>query len=471
MLYVRSTHSRFVLVLIVVVLMLVVLMVTVSCTKESTTRTLGEPTVIRDFVDTQTEPIQPTIAGLAVASVSQVVVSSATIRGSEDPAAMATRLGREAWDFLEAFTMGHSPRESGTEDERIAAEFLFQRLSELDYDVHIQSFSYETPDSTFPVFDVDSVDAPFIAAIPMTLSGMGRVTTTLFDAGDLVTGEPVSGEVEGKIALVERGTITFQEKVAKVTDAGAAAIVVYNNKAGLFQGRLMEQADIPAVSVSQAHGDAIKRLLLGGEVTGTVNVTVEERNSRNVIAEKPGTYPGSGVVVLGAHFDTVAATQGANDNGSGVATLLTIARQIVDREFPFTLRFIMFGSEELGLFGSRHYVDGLTDRQVQDIVAMLNFDVLGSGRTVEIIGTPDLVNLGVGYGQQYGLNVRKGTPLDGAGSDHQPFAEVGVSVAFLLADDLSRINAPGDDLAFVDSELIGVTVVLGLAILDELAEP
>ena len=274
-----------------------------------------------------------------------------------------------------------------------------------------------------------------------------------------------------KIALIRRGDITFEAKVSRVTEAGALAAVVYNNRPGGFGGRLQKEAAIPAISISQEDGVDIKVRMQAREVEATVSLVMETRDSRNVIAEKPGSDENAGVVVIGGHFDTVPDTQGANDNGSGVATMIAVARAVSGKSYPFTIRYIAFGAEEVGLFGSRHYVGSITQGEQREIIAMLNLDVPGSGDFVEVIGSVGLVTEAVEYGDANDLDVKRGVPLEWASSDHASFRDVGVAVIFILADDLSRINQPGDDLEFVDPELMGISAALGIAILDELAVP
>jgi aminopeptidase YwaD len=140
------------------------------------------------------------------------------------------------------------------------------------------------------------------------------------------------------------------------------------------------------------------------------------------------------------------------------------------RTYPFTLRFIAFGSEELGLFGSRAYVDSLSEKERASLVAMLNFDVPGSGQMVEVIGDPYLVDEVLRLGDGDALDVRRGQPLQGASSDHASFQAAGVPVAFFLADDVSRINSPADFIEFVEPELMGTVVLLAMGLLDFLAE-
>ena len=199
-------------------------------------------------------------------------------------------------------------------------------------------------------------------------------------------------ELEGKIALVERGLIRFSEKVRRLTEAGAVGAVIYNNSRGSFQGFLsVGGGEIPAVAISREDGERLLELIATDEIQATVTVTVDSRPSQNVLAEKAGS--GQGVVVLGAHYDTVPGVQGANDNGSGTAVLLAIAGELAGHTLPFTVRFIAFGSEEVGLRGSAHYVDSLSGGQRDEIIAMLNFDALGGGESLEILGDGPLVDL------------------------------------------------------------------------------
>ena len=114
--------------------------------------------------------------------------------------------------------------------------------------------------------------------------------------------------IEGRIALIERGEITFDAKVMEVFKAGAIGAIVYNNEPGPFVGALDEES-IPAVAISQEDGGTLKTLVEDGPVTATINLVYTEE-SRNVIADKPGTADDGRVVVLGGHYDTVPSVPG-----------------------------------------------------------------------------------------------------------------------------------------------------------------
>jgi hypothetical protein len=74
------------------------------------------------------------------------------------------------------------------------------------------------------------------------------------------------------------------------------------------------------------------------------------------------------------------------------------------------------------------------------------------------------------YANENGIPTKLGTPIPGGSSDHAPFADAGVPAIFFLADDISRINSPDDTIEFVKPELMGATAVLGLGLLDILAQ-
>ena len=376
-------------------------------------------------------------------------------------------LGAQAWDFLTAFTQDFSPRESGTAQEKAAADFLAARFESLGYDVNLQSFKVDVASAEVLV---GPEGQPF-RSIPLTKSGQGSATGLLVDAGRAMDEDDISPtEFGGRIALIERGAITFEEKVQRVTEAGAVAAVIHNDRPRLFGGTLSAEASIPVAALSQESGTAILRLLAEGDVEATVSVTFEQNDSQNVIAEMPGTAADGGIVVLGGHYDTVADVPGANDNGSGIAALVTIAAEVAGESYPFTTRFISFGSEELGLLGSGAYVDSLTEEEREAVIMMLNFDALATGDVVGLLGDLELMGAAVDFGRANGIEVERRFSLSaGTSSDHSRFQRAGIPVVFFHADDFSRIHTAADTLEFVQSELMGGSVALAVHLLELVA--
>ena len=416
-------------------------------------------------------PPEPTSTPSAGTSTGQAAAAPGTTSQFEpvaDAEGVLARLTDTAWGLLEFLTRQLSPRESATDEERAAADFLMSEFEALGMQTRLQPFTVELLSRDVPALSIKGPEPLRFDGFPMRFAARGRVTGVLEDVGLAFDVDPE--KVNGKIALIERGTLTFESKVRRVEEAGAIAAVVYNNEPGAFSGRLMRESSIPSISISQENGEAIKALMAAGDVTATVSIVFETANSRNVIAEMSGNSSGGRVVVLGAHYDTVPDIQGANDNGSGVATLMTVAREVAGKSFPFDLRFVLFGSEEVGLFGSRHFVDGLSQAERESVVAMLNFDVTGTGEFPEVIGSRSLVEAAVAHGAANGIEVHRGVLLEGASSDHAPFRDIGIPVAFFLADDQALSHTPADTIESVRPELLGIASFLGLRVLDTLAD-
>ena len=114
----------------------------------------------------------------------------------------------------------------------------------------------------------------------------------------------------------------------------------------------------------------------GYEVT---RVPVDD--SENVIAQLPGQLNPDKTFVIGAHFDTVAGSPGADDNASGVAGMLEIARVLKDVQPDFSLEFVAFALEERGYLdkfhrGSRQYVES-AKAQRRDLIGMISLEMIG----------------------------------------------------------------------------------------------
>ena len=204
--------------------------------------------------------------------------------------------------------------------------------------------------------------------------------------------------LEGKIALVESGRMPGgrwmhrSEVMAEVARRGAAGMLYQNRSAGglpvlgmCWHGGL---SPIPGVGIPKEDGDAIRRMLeRGGDVTMrlTAGNLSGDITSANVVGEIPGR--GTGIVVIGAHLDSWANGQGAVDNGSGSVVLMEAARAIMAAGIrpEATIRFVLFMGEEMGLDGSRSYVEqhaGELDRHR----AMINLDMEGTPLGIRAMG-------------------------------------------------------------------------------------
>jgi hypothetical protein len=102
--------------------------------------------------------------------------------------------------------------------------------------------------------------------------------------------------------------------------------------------------------------------------------------SQNVVASLPGTGPEPRpLVIVGAHYDSVTAGNGADDNASGTGCVVEIAEDTAAYERDYDVVFVAFGAEEVGLKGSAYYVSQMSQTDKDRTVAMVNFDSLAVG--------------------------------------------------------------------------------------------
>jgi len=428
---------------------------------------------------TESSPLLPTSTATAVetptATPSAIPTTAQATPTAEQPPTPTvaltpaftrpSELGKTAFRYLDDIVEKLGTRESATEQEKAAADYLETIFQDLGYSTEQQLL-------TVNLFSQDSgltlitPETSKVDSYPLSRSMEGDITGTLVDVGlgmDEIT--PDSG-LAGNVAFIQRGIITFQEKVFRAASVGAIAAIIYNNESGGFRGAFSNPSSIPAVSISEEDGERIKKLIGQGQVQARVLVRREDKATRNVIAEMPGS--GKGVVVLGGHFDTVPSVQGANDNGSGIAVLLTIAQELSQRSFPFTLRFIAFGSEELGLFGSQFYVSSLSDEERKAIIAMLNFDSVGTGNRLNIIGDQRLVDITLDLARENSIEARDLQEFRFGTSDHASFQAAGIPAIFFSTDDLSRIHTPQDTLEFIQEERLQEVAELGMRLVNKL---
>ena len=173
----------------------------------------------------------------------------------------------------------------------------------------------------------------------------------------------------------------------------------------------------------------------------------------NIYVEKKGKS--DAVILVGAHYDSVSAGRGADDNASGVAVLLEAAERVRDIATPYTLRFITFGSEEEGEKGSGYYASQMSPADIRRTVVMINLDSLTAGDFTYIYGSqgPDgrvrdwtldkAHALGLGLITQPGLNPQYPAGTTGDFSDHAPFRTAGIQYAYFEATNWNLGNQDG----------------------------
>jgi aminopeptidase YwaD len=370
--------------------------------------------------------------------------------------------GDLAYDHVVALSDRIGPRPGHTQAYFAAVAYSYDHLTSLGYQVGVEDFTYRHWEDRGSFVELDGQR---IEARGMRWSGSVDVNGPLVEVG---LGRPgdITGRLDGHIALAKRGEITFQAKAENARAAGALGVVVVNNENGELNGQLAGELDYPVVGVTPADGERLRaageravRLVAGGG-SG-------DRLSSNVIAHGSG---GTGRVMVGAHLDSVPRGPGANDNASGSAAVLELARVFSGRPEQARLSFALFGAEEDGLIGSRRHVERLGVERAREYRAMLNLDMVAVGDRFEVGSTGersrDLARRVTDAGSALGLRLGQ---FDARGSsDHAPFADAGVPAVMLHWRDDPNYHKPTDTADRIDPEKLTATTRVVASTIEEL---
>lgn len=189
--------------------------------------------------------------------------------------------------------------------------------------------------------------------------------------------------------------------------------------------------------------------------------------SRNVQAVKTGTSPLT--ILIGAHLDSKPPSPGANDDASGVAVVLELARDFHDADVTAGLAFVLFGAEEFidadpdhSRFGSRQFVQDMTDEERADLVGMISVDMIAYGEEILVRNmgrsSPLLGDMLLTYAEDLGLPVRYSLDEASTGcSDHEAFEAAGYPVAWLECYEDPHYHTEGDTYEHCDPDLVRQT--------------
>lgn len=197
-------------------------------------------------------------------------------------------------------------------------------------------------------------------------------------------------------------------------------------------------------------------------VFNKTNLTVDlipwnnnDLSGENIEATLKGRNNDSGVFLVCAHYDSVDVSPGADDDGSGVSIILSIANIISDYVFNSTIKFVLFSGEEQGLLGSRDYVEKIQEENI-NLVGVLNLDGVGyastseSGSKIRHYANPEASwmqeisrNIAEKYYEYIGLEILSLPHV--SFSDHQSFVEKGYTASYFLENTLNPFYHTSED--------------------------
>ena len=346
-------------------------------------------------------------------------------------------------------TIGH--RATGTENGRIAEEYAANLLRSYGYDVSFQEFTFSGWNRKSLDLKINNqpIKAVALAHSPANVSLSGE----LIDLGNGLEEDykKIGDKVKGKIVFAALGLLDGtpkeienlhrSEKTALAEKYGAKGIILFNRPAGgiLLTGTASvtgEIIKIPAINISLEDGLKIKENLSKGKEIAKIEMKndVGQMKGRNIIAKKIGSKFPNEKIVLGGHLDSWDLATGAIDNGVGSFSVMDIARTYkkLNLQNDRTIEFVLFMGEEVGLIGSKYYVNqALKDGSINQIKAMSNMDMTTNPKSYYSTMESNLPIL-----TDYANDVQKVIPdfklktfasVD-LHSDHQPFMLQGVPI-------------------------------------------
>jgi peptidase M28-like protein/PA domain-containing protein len=295
---------------------------------------------------------------------------------------------------------GMPSRNSGEPGYKASADYVAQVMQAAGYSVTLQKYQFDYYAYTgIPTMSVNGND--LVLGVDwgpgQSLGSMGGqtlttvnnnvlppTTTTSSTAGCLPGDFPAS--VAGHPVLIQRGGCNFSVKLANAQAAGATGVIIFNegnsqpDRTGLLIGSLGSIPTIPVVFTTFAVGNELAQEIAGGTPPSPIvdikAIYQPNADDWNVIAESKGGDKNH-VLVVDAHLDAIYGA-GMLDNGSGSMAILDIAQMMKNVTPRNKLRFIWFGGEELGLFGSGFYINNLTPSDYGHIGYDLDADVFGT---------------------------------------------------------------------------------------------
>ena len=353
----------------------------------------------------------------------------------------------ETMNNLEILCDDFGSRFGGTEGERLAAEFFKTKMEEYGLsNIHLEPIAYTGWTRGEARLEIISPIKKTMPCISLPGSPPVDMEGTIIDMGD---GAPAdfdrrADEIKGKIVMTSsvvnpgRGKrrIHRSEKYGRSILAGATGFIFVNHYPGFGPATggigINGKALIPGISICKEDGAFLQRIIKRkGEIKIRLTTTdhVQPAVSWNIIGDLPGQQNPEQIVMLGCHYDGHDISQGAGDPASGAVSVLEAARVLAKYapHLPCTIRFALWGIEEIGLYGSKEHVKTHAD-QLSNIRFYLNMDSAGTvtnNRDIVLNEWPALQPLFENWAQEMALDFEVGQSVS-AFSDHFPFFMNGV---------------------------------------------
>jgi len=426
-------------------------------------------------------------------SFSIIFIGNASAQYNATDSATEARLYHDIFILASDSLQG---REAGTPGEQMAADYISKQMHAIgllpkgNHDSsYLSGFRMNYPvifkDAKLRVNNIDfKYNEEFGAT---DLSSSGYVTAPLINIGKGIAGADYDtlhtnqlNDIKGKIVFIDIDRSAKEDKAELLEDItsrvksavknGAVGVIIHNTTRKptediLFGSPFTDSLNVPVVYIARLPFNKIIKINQG---TCTIEVKIERTVSEPVNVVGWIDNKSSKTVVIGAHFDhlgiikaksgkdkTLQIHNGADDNASGTAALLELARwAVTDKSLKYNYIFAAFSAEEKGLLGSKYFCSKPWVNN-NNIVYMLNMDMVGrlgcQGDTIRALGIAsstvwDQVFDTIKH-PDFAVKKINGAP---SFSDHAPFLKKSIPALFFTTGLHPQYHTPQDDTELIN---------------------
>ncbi len=362
-------------------------------------------------------------------------------------------------------------RMGGSAEELRSAQYLAAKYAELGLEAKLEAFEVDMADIHKAELWVDGVSIPCKGYL---CAGNGEVEAPLY----YLTGKDKFSlqQCKGKIVMVDGylGAWIYRD----ILENGALGFITYDGNCNYadrdidqreLRSYVSEGKKIPGVNINAK--DAVRLISKGAKLAKILLQQEEYKgNSHNVVIDLPGQSEDT--VVFTAHYDSTSLSQGAYDNMSGAVGIIAIAEHFAKKPHRCSLRFVLCGSEERGLLGSKAYC-AMHEEELEHVVLNINLDMIGCimGKFIACATAEDKLVHYISY-----LGMELGRPVsayqDVYSSDSTPFADKGVpavSFARIAPNNTATIHNSYDTVALMKMEHMQEDIAFIIAFAERMA--
>ena len=380
--------------------------------------------------------------------------------------------GQRAFNHIKKLAVDIGARTAGSKEDQAAGEYIKNYFEELGLDTSVQEFEIETG---YVKNASLGITKPYSESI--TCEGMSMLGQTGPEGitGELIRIETTDEEyltssITGKIVVtngIKRKNVPI---ISKLKPLGFIFIENYPRMlTKKFWGNYskdMAHGNFPSVRISFEDG---LKLLKNGATHAkiVVNADLAKEKTKNIIGELRGTSHYDEIVLVGGHYDTVPDVLGASDNAGGTSIMMELARVFKEKGSKRTIRFIAWGSEEMGLDGSNLYAKKLKEddkaakekdkeakTELDKTRLMVNLDVHGAliGTNVAAVLGPSILThslkllskeTGVVFDVKEAVYSSDGTPISAVGVPSASFSrKSGIDIMMHSTEDIIEYLSP-----------------------------